>query len=138
MDVTTHNELRRQELPGHVCRKDVPRTPIGSQRQTDRRGDQRRQETDRDCRMGKIGLSKENLEAAMTQAVSRRPLTAEARFRYRVSPCGICGGQSGTGIGFSPSTSVFPCQFHSTGAPLHGTTKKRIIFITGLHNKPLG
>jgi hypothetical protein len=40
--------------------------------------------------------------------------------------------------GFSPSTSVFPCQFHSTGAPLLGKTKKLIIFITGLHNKPLG
>jgi hypothetical protein len=24
---------------------------------------------------------------------------------------------------FSPSTSLFPCQFHSTGAPLHGKTK---------------
>jgi hypothetical protein len=35
---------------------------------------------------------------------------------------------------------VFPCQFHSTGAPLHGKTKKKklIIFITGLHNKPQG
>jgi hypothetical protein len=38
---------------------------------------------------------------------------------------------------FSPqSTSVFPCQFHSTGATLLGKTKKLIIFITGLHNKP--
>jgi hypothetical protein len=39
---------------------------------------------------------------------------------------------------FSPSTSVFPRQFYSTGAPLHGKTKKLIIFITGLHNKPEG
>jgi hypothetical protein len=73
----------------------------------------------------------------MAQAVSRRSLTAEARIRSRVNPGGICGGESGTGTGVSPSTSVFACQFHSTGAPLHGKTKKKktIIFITGLHNK---
>jgi hypothetical protein len=58
----------------------------------------------------------------MAQTVSRRPVTAEARNRSRISQCGICGGQSGTGIGFYPSTSVFPCQFHSTGAPLLGKT----------------
>jgi hypothetical protein len=77
----------------------------------------------------------------MAQAVSRRPPTAEARVRSRLSLCGICGGQSGTGAGFSPSTSVFPCQFHSTGAPLLGKGQKIIIifiFIIGLHNKPQG
>jgi hypothetical protein len=63
----------------------------------------------------------------MVQAVSRRPPTAEARFRSRFSLYVICGGQSGTGTGFSPSTSVFPCQFHSTGAPLLGKMKKMII-----------
>jgi hypothetical protein len=76
----------------------------------------------------------------MAQAVSRRPLTAEARVRSRVSPCGVCGEQSGTRTGFSPKLSVFPCQFHSTGASLLVKLgkKKMLIFITGLHKKPLG
>jgi hypothetical protein len=50
----------------------------------------------------------------MTQAVCRRPLTTEAQVRARGSPCQICSGQSGTGTGFSPSSSVFPCQYLST------------------------
>jgi hypothetical protein len=74
---------------------------------------------------------------AMTQAVSRRPPTAETRVRSWVSPCGICGGRSGTGTSFSPSTSVFPCQYYSTGAPLKWKSRKSlIIFLIGLHNKP--
>jgi hypothetical protein len=42
---------------------------------------------------------------------------------------------------FSPSSSVFLCQFHSTGAPLPGKGQKIIIifiFVIGLHNKPQG
>jgi hypothetical protein len=51
---------------------------------------------------------------AMTQAVSRRSFTAEARVRSQADPCEICSGQSGSGTGFSPGTSAFPCQHHSS------------------------
>jgi hypothetical protein len=44
----------------------------------------------------------------MAQAISRRPLTAEARVRYWVRPGGICCGQIGTGTGFSPEYFGFP------------------------------
>jgi len=41
------------------------------------------------------------------------PLTPDARVRSHFSPCEICGGQSDTVTGFSPSTSDFACQYHS-------------------------
>jgi hypothetical protein len=38
----------------------------------------------------------------------------EANLQSQASLCGICGGESETEAGFSPSTSVFPYQllFH--------------------------
>jgi hypothetical protein len=51
------------------------------------------------------------LARAMAQAVSRRPLTAEARVRSRVSPCGICDGQSGPGTGFPRVLRFSPVNF---------------------------
>jgi hypothetical protein len=56
------------------------------------------------------------LGRAMAQAVSCRFLTAKAQFCAVVSPCGICGEQSGTRTGFSPSSSILPCQYHSAVA----------------------
>jgi hypothetical protein len=65
-----------------------------------------------------------NFGHAMAQAVSRRPLTAEAQ----VSLCGICGEQRGTETGFA---LVFPCQYHSTLA-LH------FHIIWGMNKMPAG
>jgi hypothetical protein len=65
----------------------------------------------------------------MAQVVSRRPLTAQARSRARVNPCGICGGQSGSGTGFSPSSSVFPCQYIIP--PLFSIVDCRLVVVMG-------
>ena len=59
----------------------------------------------------------------MAQAVSRRPPTAEARVRSQVN-VGFVVDKVALGQGFSPSTSVFPCQYHSTGATLLVKMKK--------------
>jgi len=53
----------------------------------------------------------------MSEAVIRRPLTAEKRAQSQVSPCQICDGQSGSRTGFSSSTSVFRRQHYSINAP---------------------
>jgi hypothetical protein len=44
-------------------------------------------------------------------------LTMEAQVRSQPSLYGLYGGQSGSGIGFCLSTSVSPCQYHSSIAP---------------------
>jgi hypothetical protein len=54
----------------------------------------------------------------MAQAVSRRPVIAEAWVRAQVGPCGILGGQSSIGTGFSPGYSVSLCQYYSTVASI--------------------
>jgi len=53
---------------------------------------------------------------AMLHVVGSRSVTMENRVRSRVSPFGIRGELSDILTGFSPSTSVFPCQYHSTNA----------------------
>ena len=60
--------------------------------------------------------SKFSVGLDMAQAVSRRLLTTEMRLQFQASQCGICGGQSGSGNGFSSSTSDFSFQCYSTNA----------------------
>jgi hypothetical protein len=63
----------------------------------------------------------------MAQAVSRWPLTAEARVCARVNPCWICGGKRGTGIDSSPSSSVFPVSIIPPGLHAHMSSGGRTI-----------
>jgi hypothetical protein len=49
---------------------------------------------------------------AIAQAISRRLSTATARVRSGIKLCGICGGESGTGVSFirvlvSPANQYF-------------------------------
>jgi hypothetical protein len=52
----------------------------------------------------------------MAQALNRWAVIAENRVLFPAAPRVVCGGQSGTGAGFSPSTSVVPSQFYSSNA----------------------
>jgi hypothetical protein len=60
----------------------------------------------------------------MAQAVSRWPPTAKARFDPGSVHVGFVVDKVVLGHVFPPSSSVFPCQFHSTGTPLLGKGQK--------------
>ena len=51
--------------------------------------------------------NKTNSEGCAVAQVSGRPLAAKALVQSQGSPCGICGGQSGTETCDSATTSVF-------------------------------
>jgi hypothetical protein len=75
-------------------------------------------------------LSRGNVRlCAMTQVVSHRPLVKQVWIPSQVSPCGICGGYSGTKKGSAAQTPVFPCHCHSTNA-----TYSFIYLAPRLHN----
>jgi len=49
--------------------------------------------------------------------VSHQPLTPEAWVGCQVTACGICDRQNGSETGFSLSSLVYLCHYHSTHAP---------------------
>ena len=51
------------------------------------------------------------LVSTIVQVRIRRTLTTETQVQTYDTACGICDGRSDTGTNFSPSTTVFPCQY---------------------------
>ena len=45
------------------------------------------------------------------------PLREVVRVRSHTRECEVYSVQNGTGMSFSSSTSVLPCQYHSTNTP---------------------
>jgi hypothetical protein len=48
----------------------------------------------------------------IVQVVIHLLLTMKTWVRSQGMPCGICGGQIGTGMNFSPRPLVFSCQYY--------------------------
>jgi len=71
-----------------------------------------------------VNLNLDGRVRVMVQAVSRRPLTTEARFRSQANNFEFCGGESSTVTGSSPITSLFPFQYHPTSAPKSSSTTR--------------
>ena len=72
--------------------------------------------------------------ACLRQLVGSLDLAAHARVRYQASTRAIYGGQSSNGTGFSPSTSILPCQYYCTSVHTHiSLSSSRCCIIVSWH-----
>ena len=71
---------------------------------------------------------------ALTQALSCRPLTTEESVPFQASSGGICGGQSGTWTGFTPSTSLSPVSFTPPMFNIHIFVYHQCYTFLAIHN----
>jgi hypothetical protein len=81
-----------------------------------------------------IETIRESLGRAMAQAVSRLP-TRKPGFDPGTVHVGFVVDKVALGQVCPPSISVFPCPFHSTGAPLLGKIKKTNHLSLHLHHR---
>jgi hypothetical protein len=70
-------------------------------------------------------------------------LVKKIKKKSRASPCGICGGQSGTGTVFFPEYFGFPLSISFYRYSIAWKIKKKLIIFSsflsqGLHSKPQG
>jgi hypothetical protein len=70
----------------------------------------------------------------MTEVIISHPLSAEARFQSNAGQCGNCGGQSSTGTGFSPSTSIFLVSIVSLVLRAHSVTCHRRCIVSAFNS----
>jgi hypothetical protein len=124
-----HSSCKHEILPGVVCYrfKDEHRNRfvslaknVRTRSNTGVGGGQSKRHGDVVSSFSNLGLTTSVLHPgrghAIDQAVSCRTITADVLVQSQASPYGICGWQSDTGTGFSPNTSVSPCQYYSTNA----------------------
>jgi len=73
------------------------------------------------------GVLKFKCESRGAKRLNRCFPTADVRVRHQVSPSTNDGKQSGPGTGFTPSTSVLPCQYNSSKGGYTLVTSPRIV-----------
>jgi hypothetical protein len=74
---------------------------------------------------GSLSVTYKLTSRVIAQAARRWVLTAETRFQSRMTSSEIRDGRSGSEAGSSPSSLVFPANYHSSIAPYSSIAARR-------------